>query len=98
MGGILGGLYDWQYFLRCRLFLELDPEPGNVDQQTDGGDGEELELQLERQDLQQEFDLALQGRTQDEQLHVGLLLLTLALACFMFFCVCGDLIIQNNIR
>lgn len=79
------GPFPVRYFLRVRLLLDVDPEPGDVDQQTDGGDREELELQVERQDLEQQLDLALEGRSEDEQLHVRLLLLTLALACFFVY-------------
>lgn len=63
-----------------RLLLEIDPESGNVDQQTDQCNGEELQLQLERQDLEQQFDFGLQCRAQNEQLHERLLLLALTLA------------------
>lgn len=56
-------------------FLDIYPESRQVDQQAQHGDGEEFQLQVERQDLEEHLDFALQHGSQDQQLHDGLLLL-----------------------
>lgn len=55
--------------------LHIYPESSEVDQQSQDSDGEELQLQVEGQDLQQHLDLSLHDSAQDQQLHDRLLLL-----------------------
>lgn len=57
--------------------LDIYPESGEVDEQSQDGYGEELQLQVERQDLQQHLNFSLHNRSEHQQLHNGLLLLLL---------------------
>lgn len=57
--------------------LDIYPESGEIDEQSQHGNGEELELQMEGQDLEQHLNLSLHNGAQNQQLHDGLLLLLL---------------------
>lgn len=67
------------YLLRIVALLQIDPEFGGVQQQSEEGDDEEFHLQMRGQHLQEELQLDLQHGGQHQQFHQRLLELLLVL-------------------
>lgn len=67
------------------MLFKVNPESGQVDDESSESDGEEFQLQVERQNFKQEFDLRFDNGSKEEQFHQPFLafLALFSLSCFV---------------
>lgn len=95
--------YSFAHLLRTVSLLQVQPELGRIQQQSEQRNNEELDLQMGGQHLEEELQFDLQHGGQQHQLQHCLLELPLLLAARNYSCVIvkcvslGEIVIRLSI-